>query len=254
MATKTNLIEKEANVKWVIADQKLIKFLGDDVTYDISDNAAKYLDDIASNTKVSVQIDPTVGDHGTVVFMKIVGAVAKESAPQETKSAPKTDGVELTIAAISTKNKGILFTNEEKKWYSFPESLLDTVKSLSKGDKVAVEIEKKDKGNDFIVSISKVVEEPVGDVTPSATTPLTTNKTEVKIDASNEYDKQENKKKSTYYSVDTQRSIEAQSSINNACEVVSSLVDKNTPPDEVLRMIKKIAEHNHNLLQELKAK
>jgi|SRR6185295_8711800 len=252
------LIKREATIRWIVKDQAICKFKDEDIAkkvYSLSDDVVSAVEKLGldGGMKVEVEIDTSKVDEdiqGVIVSIVKFGEApapkAAEAPKAETKTqAPKAEvnnnGIILTVGYIDWNKVWMVFDEQEKVYYSPTPELLEVMKEqkIRKGDKVTIESQKRDKGNILITKLIKL------DSAPTST----------KSEAKNDYDKKEPEtqtKKS--YSSDTQKSIEAQAAVNSACDVVASMVDVKTDPEAVLRMIKKIAEHNHNLVQDLKNK
>lgn len=172
MTAKQVIEEKILTIKWLMQDDKIVKFEEDkDNTYDISDAVAAFdfkRGGVDKGSKVKVKIDKAQGDHGTVVYMS--KADSNSSPAQEPKQNPEPEGTKsnepstdntgtvLTIKAISEKNNGITFVEEDGKWYTINLELLKTAGAV-KGSKVQVTIEPpKGKGNSVITSVKKLAD------------------------------------------------------------------------------------------------
>lgn len=259
MVSKTqNIVEKETTVKWIVSDEKIIRFEDSDTVYDMSDAVAsldfkKY--GIDKGTKVSVKIDTNAGDNGTIVFMKkeeTIAEVKKEIPKIDTSSK---DGKKvLTVAGISFKTKGIIFEEEEKVWYTISDSIgVNNLKNygIEKGIKVEVSVSdpSKEGGNKVITFIKKVTDSaPV--------------KIEEKTESDSKPETKQNYTKTNYqkgnYSNDTQTSIEAQAAVNSACGLVGSMIHGQSVEtllsriEDIKQLRKAFAEDNFKLIQELK--
>lgn len=240
------IMEKEKfTVSWIMADEALIKLKEPDETYDLTENVVKFIEDNKLQKKedfqVEVEIDKEKGDNGTVTSLKEVGGTSgSEDTPKEESKEEKSDTTnaqsedlvvkELTVNGVSVEKKSVIFKEEDKVWYN----LDDTINAQEFKDKytkkvVEVSVRKTDEGNDVIVSFTAKEE-----------------------NNSEDTEKSQEPKKSNSNMV--QKSIEAQASINSANRVVANLFDVNTKPDDLLKNITKIAEHNFQLIQKLKNK
>jgi hypothetical protein len=233
-----NVEEKELTVKWLMQEDKIVKFEEINDTFDISGPVAEFDFDragVKAGTKVTVKIDKDLGDHGTVVFMaksKNPGASSSSSAP-----ASSGNGVIKTVKAYGQKYSGsLLFTDNENEWYTCDKSI--GVDNLPQYKDQTVEItEGLTSKNKKIVKTIKIVE---GRTTSSSSQSNSKNTYTVTGDA-------------------RQTSIEAQACMNHANITVATLFagkfDANNQADGTLvkTLIKSIAKENWKIIQELKS-
>lgn len=227
--------EKELTIKWLMQDDKIIKFEELDKTFDISDAVAKFDFEkagVKSGSKVSVKIDKDEGTNGTVVFMKKSTGDSTSS-----QSASSSNTITKTVKAYGTKYNGsLLFTDDENTWYSCDKSI--GVENLPQYKDKTVEIETRTggKGGKYVTSI-KIVEDQQSPSQDSTTS---------------------NKQNSYTKSNETrQASIEAQACMNHANIAISTLL-AGTPEakdqDLVKNAIQNLAEKNWEIVQLLKNK
>ena len=139
------------------------------------------------------------------------------------------------MAGVSVNNKGVTFKEEEKVWYTLDDSIdPQTFKDTCTKQVIEVSIKTTEKGNDVIVSFTCKAE----DTTPESST---------------DTQKSESPQGKKQYNT-AGKSIEAQASLKCAKVIVASMVDKDSKPEFVLKLITKIAEHSHQVLQDLKNK
>lgn len=231
-----NIEEKELTIKWYMADDKIIKFEEIDETFDISDKVAEFDFEkagIKNGSKVSVKIDRNQGDHGMVVFM----TKSKGSSNSYSNKLTSSSGGEVkTVKAYGLKYNGsLLFTDNDKEWYSCDKSIgVDNIAQY-KDQQVEISTRTTEKGKKVVTSIkvcqnksSQSVSQPKNDYS---------NKNNVDI---------------------KQNSIEAQASVNHANVTVATLFagkfDATSQDDGniVKSLIKTLAKNNWEIIQELK--
>lgn len=238
-------------VAWVMGDpdDKLIKLEEVGKTYDISDVVYNYLKkanllESLEGQNIEVEVDESTDDKddsstsGTItklVVLKEGGEPVKEETKKD--DAKEVSGLvskEVTVSGVSVAKAGVKLKEDKdnKTWYTL-DSTIDAKKFKDEctGKIVEINVLPQDKGNDVIKSY--VVKEEA--------------KKEEK-----EEPKESSSKKT--YNKGTGNSIEAQASLKCAKAIVASMVDKDSKPDDVLRMITKIAEHSYQLIQDLKNK
>ncbi len=228
-------------VSWIMEDEPLLKLKISDKTYDIDEKVFKYITDNKLYEKedfeVEVEIDKNQGENGTITSLKEVGGTEplKESKETDTSDPQSEDLVvkELTVGGVSVAKKGVIFKEENKVWYTLDDSI-DVQEFKDKYTKrvVEVSVRQTDKGNDVIVSF--------------------TAKEEEKTNTKDEEQKIQEPKKNNGNMV--QKSIEAQASINSANRVAQAMVNSDSNPDDVTKIIRKVAEFNFDLIQEFKNK
>lgn len=234
-------------VSWVMKDDKILKLQNTGQTYDISDEVANCLEkanlyDTLEDKDVEVEIDEKQGQDGTIIRLEIV----KDSAKSEPKDErpPETEPSEcppvgndlivkeLTVGGVSVAKAGVIFKEEENVWYTLDSTIVpQKFKDECTKKVVEVTIAPQEKGNDVIKGYILKEEEK---------------KEEQKEETQKTYKKS--------YNADMQTSIEAQASMNSANRIVQAMVDKDTKPDFVEKLITRIAQHNFKTIQDLKNK
>lgn len=225
---------KQLTFKWVQNEDKVIKFSDDVNFYDASDKVnitseAYEKLGIVPGTKVSVVIDGN-----TVLSVTKIGneAVKTEEKVQNPELSDNTKNI-LTIDSFKKEYRGLIFKEQEDQWYTLAKNIDWDSVGIAKG--VQVEFTDKDpegKSKNRIITSIKVLEVKQ----EQKETPVSEPKSKAKND----------------YSNNVQVSIEAQAAVNSANRIVSSLVDNGTTPEEILKMITRIANHNYDLIQKLK--
>jgi len=158
MVAKQNIEEKVLTIKWLMSEDKIIKFIESDKTYDISEKVAEFdfiKSGIDKGSKVSVKIDLSQGDNGTLVFM----TKFKENAQEEPTTTSEAKANTLTVEGISIKTKAMTFKEQEGVWYTIPDSVgIFNLKTwgIEKGIQVEIKSEPQTKGNAIITFIKKV--------------------------------------------------------------------------------------------------
>ncbi len=234
-------------------DDKLIKLEKVGKTYDISDVAFEYLKkanllDSLEGKDVEVEVDETGADKddastsGTITKL-VVLKEGVEPKKEEQKEDSKTSAVEeaglvskeVVVSGVSVEKAGVKLKEdkENKVWYSL-DSTIDAKKFKDEctGKIVEINVLPQDKGNDVIKSY--VVKE------------------ETKKEEKKEEPKETGSKKT--YNKGTGNSIEAQAAMKAACVIASQMVDKDSEPDFVEKLITRIAGHNFKTIQDLKNK
>lgn len=225
-------------VSWVLPSEKMLKLEKTGETYDISDNLFISLEkggilDKLENQEVTIKIDD-----GAITFLECLNSgttkeVAKENTETTSEEPYNKDNIvkELTVNGVSVAKKGVIFKEEENVWYTLDDSIdAEEFKFMCTKKVVEVYIQETDKGNDVIKG-------------------FTVKQVEKKEDEEN---KDTGKQKPTYNN--TSNSIEAQASMKSAYTIVASMVDKDSKPDFVLKLITTIAKHSYKTLQDLKKK
>jgi len=241
--TKSTTTEHVFTLKWIMQDDKLVRFEENSEAYVISDKVAEFDFEkagVAKGTKVNVKIEKNA-EHpeGYVVFMTkdkgqpISTTVSKEESRTESSSST-TNIKELTVNGLAVKTRGIIFAEQDNVWYTLAQDIdIDGLydKGVRKGAKVKITvIPPEGRSKNEIITKIEVVEE-----------------------AKKQWSNKKNFK-NDYDSPEKQRSIEAQANVKAASWIVAAMVTPNTDPDTVLKMIRKIAEHNAILTNELKNK
>jgi len=228
-------VKTVATVKWVVPEDKIIKFENDENAKYLNDavvaNLEKY--PLQQGDKVEATIDETDPLKPTITFLK-KSTDTQTQTESKTEEAPSsnTDTKEFTISGISVKNNGVIFKEEENVWYTMEESVTGSLESkgIAKGDIVKISIQSTAQGkNDIITNIDKLQNEQTSKETK------------------NDY--------SSKSKNEMQNSIEAQASVNSANRVVAGLVSTGTVDKvKALELITDIANHNFALIQTLKSK
>lgn len=247
-------------VAWCMPDEddKLIKLAKVEKTYDIGDTVyedlkkANLLDSLeGKDVEVEVEESKDEKDESStsgiitkLVVLKEGGEPKKETKKEDAKTstAKEETGLvsqEVTVSGVSVEKAGVKLKQdkENKTWYTL-DSTIDAKKFKDEctGKTVEINVLPQDKGNDIIKSY--VVKEDA--------------KKEEKKEEPKEEVKENSSKKS--YNKGTGNSIEAQASTKAACVIVSNMVDKDTLPEFVEKLITRIAEHNFQTIQDLKNK
>ena len=246
---KKKLIEKELTFEYLVADSKVIKFQENENAYQVSDNVAK-LDTkkfkITKGTKVLVKLD----DNNVVQFI------------QKTKDAPKAEPSnndnykEYTIHGIPENKKVIKFKEVMDKWYDVA-SELQTRDLQAEGivarAKVKVKIEKID-GTDIITDIkisnSEVTEASANDV-EVATDEISTGNSSVITSYDNKYDIGRLKNRIQYLESVQRESIEKQTALNRAGDIVCKLIEVKSPLVDSIDKIKNVLKELTNVTKEI---
>jgi len=229
-------------VSWIMADEPLLKLKEPDETYDIAGNVFKFIQENKlhekEDFKVEVEIDKNKGENGVITSLKEIGRSSSE-APKEEKSNPKSEDLvvkELTVNGVSVDKKAVKFKEDKDNdtWYTLDDSInAQDFKDKYTRKTVEISVKHADQGNDIITSF--IVKED----TPSDKS----SKNNVKT--------QEPRKINGNM---MQKSIEAQASVNSANRVAQAMITKDTKPDDVKKIIRKVAEFNFELIQEFKNK
>ncbi len=225
-------------VSWVmLGEDNIVKLKKADKTYDLSSAVVEFVKKNNLGEKedfsVELEVDTDKGENGTVTKLKEVGSSKKEEKTPTDKpdvsSETNKDRVtkELTVHGVSVDKKGVIFKEEEKVWYTLSDDInAQDFKDKYTGKTIEVYIEPSDEGNDVITGF--------------------TAKEEEKKDT----DEPQEKKKYN----NTGNSIEAQASLKCAKVIVANMVDKESKPDFVLRLITTISKHAYQTIQDLKNK
>lgn len=229
-------------VSWVIKEEgkQLIKFVEDpDNSYSYADPVLKYVQSIKDGDVVDVEIDTD----NVVVKVSTKQNTEEKNDEKTVESKPAVVGNEQTrtVKAVMSSKEVLLFVSDEaeKIWTVIPEELRDSINIADvKGKDVNVVLKTESiNGKDAQVLVSlELVDAPQSNE-------------EVKTESkAKSFD---NNQKSAPKNA-TGNSIEAQASMKSANLIVSNIVDKDTTPEETIKRIKKIAEANFDLIQELK--
>lgn len=238
---------EKRTVRWFMQNKGLVQFEEENDAQYISDAVANFLGDNSLKEGESVEVEfgnDSDGEKNVVKIMRPKTQEKTERKAQDKKEENLDLNIrELTVGGISYK-KGALFFKEEcdsegkaSIWYDVNIEECKS-KGISKDVKVKVSCKDKEKGrNKLITSIEK-------------------------IESPKEDKKEEVKTKNTYQknSDSVQSSIEAQASVNAANHTVARLFtgffdpNKSTDGETVKTLIKVLANHNFELIQELKNK
>lgn len=251
-------------VSWTMKEDKILKLEKVNKTYDISDEVAKFLEskdlfNKLDDQAVEVEIDESTaskdeeGTSGLITRLTLSDGKAKTETQEEVKEAnpvdTPSDGLvvkELTVGGVSVDKSGVIFKEEENVWYTL-DSTIDAQKFKDECTKKIVEvtIAPQEKGNDvikgYILKEEEKKEEP-----PKEPSQINKN------DAFYRIKQLENQVR--YLKEEKSESFEAQASVNSANQTVSGMVNPDSKPDFVLKLIERIAKHNFAIMQELKTK
>ena len=237
--------KEKFTVSWIMADEPLLKLKEPDETYDIAKDVFKFIQENKLHEKedfqVEVEIDKNQGDNGTVTYLKEVGGSAptetpKEEAKTDTSNSQSEDLIvkELTVSGVSVAEKGVIFKEEEKVWYTLDDSInAQEFKDKYTRKTVEVSIRQTDEGNDVITAFTVKEEDTSSKDTKNSGT---------------------SQQKSKFNGNMIQKSIEAQASMNSACRVAQAILTKDSLPENAEKIIKRISEYNFQMIQDLKNK
>lgn len=246
-------MSEKYTIEWIMADEPLLKLKEPDETYDIEEKVYKFIKDNKLDDKedfqVEVKIDKTQGENGLITDLQEVGGTSSSTteAPKETgEESTETINTgnenlivkELIVNGVSVDKKSVKFTvdKDNDTWYNLDDSInAQEFKDKCTRKTLEVSIRLNDQGNDVIVGYT------------------------VKEKTDTPKDEEEKSKKSSKNSYSnganaTQLSIEAQASINSANRVAQAMITSESKPDDVKKIIRKIAEFNFDLIQEFKNK
>lgn len=281
-------------VAWFMAAKNVIKFLNDDTTYKLGEAVIKASNfekfPLSKGNRVEVGINEGVvtylrkqkndtpkepeGHGSEEAYEPTPEEEAPKVAPSNSSSVPQnstpsSDAKELTVYAVASNKKVVkFFETKEAGWFQIDES-------IQAQDYKVIGLEAKNKANvviveNKVVSFVKVTSEPA-ESTKTATSSPDNDKTEpTPVQAVQTPVQAPKKEWKPYSSQDNdakQKSIEAQASVNSACEVAGQVAAAITttsrkddgsiaPPtaNVINNIIRAIAESNFALIQELKAK
>jgi hypothetical protein len=224
-------------VSWIMQDEPLLKLKNADETYDIKENVFEVIKKKKLYEKedfpVEVEIDKNEGENGLIIYLIEIDSNKQVESKDATKSvSDDKDNVikELTVHGVSVAKKGVIFKEEEKVWYTLDDSINAQVfKDECTGKTIEVIVVPTENGNDIIKGFTKKEEEK------------------------DENPEEESGKEKRKYN-NASNSIEAQASLKCAKVIVASMVDKDSKPDFVLKLITRIAEHAYKTIQDLKNK
>jgi hypothetical protein len=282
-------MSEQKTVAYYIEKSGMIKFINDDIKYKLGEMDKVSLnkgDNVEVETKDGIvtslkKLTEGKGSEEAYISKPKEEAVAPASpVPETKKDEPKVEASkiekpisslgsedaiilkELTVFAVAANKKVVKFTEiKDDGWYQISEDIqkmdYPTIGLIAK-NKVRVTFVDK-----IVTSLVKVASELAEQAKTQASSP-----SNVKVDstpaqaATSTYTpaqavKKEWKPASTYDTAEKQTSIEAQSSINAACQVVGMMaanIDPKPTANVLNSMISAIAKENYNLLQELKNK
>ena len=274
-------------IAWHMVAKNVIKFANDEQSYKCNDKVlaandfAKY--PLSKGTSVEVGINENVitflrkqksdaqksqgngseeayeptpeEEKGTVEPEK-----AKEPAPAEA-NPPLVDGAyrELTVFAVAANKKVVKFTEiKDAGWFQIAEA-------IQAQDYKVIGLEAKNKANvliteNTVMSFAKVASEATEQPKTATSSPVNAKVEPTAapaVQTSTQAPKKEWKPASSYDTAEKQTSIEAQSSINAACDVVGRVAASISPAPTasiINSMIRAVAESNYSHLKELKSK
>ena len=226
-------------VSWIMLDDdKILKLKKANKTYNLSDPVVEFIkkNKLGEKEDFAVEVEVTEalkeGEDGTITSLKEINSDEKTETAESSNTSQPNDTItkELTVHGVSVAKKGVKF-KEEDVWYTLGDDIdPQTFKDTCTGQLTEVYIQETDQGND-IISGFKELEVEKKDVKGSDKPP----------------------KEKTKYN-NASKSIEAQASLKCAKVIVANMVDKDSKPDFVLRLITKISNHAYQTLQDLKNK
>ena len=274
-------------VAWFMAAKNVIKFANDDTTYKLAEAVVKASNfekfPLSKGDKVEVGIKegvvtflrkqksdaPKAESHGSEEAYEPTpeeekGTVEPEKpkapAPAEANPPIVDGGVrELTVFAVAANKKVVKFLEvKDAGWFQIDEA-------IQAQDYKVIGLEARHKANvkiveNKVVSFAKVASEPAEQPKTATSSPVNAKVEPTAAPAAQapvQAAKKEYRPYSTSDNDSRQLSIEAQSSINAACDVVGRVAAAlpQAPTANVINsMVKAVAEANHQLLQELKKK
>lgn len=224
-------------VSWImLGDDKILKLKEANKTYDLSDPVAEFITKNNLGEKedfsVEVEVDESQGENGLITLLKESNTTEKAEPQKEQAPDNQPDNTvtkKLTVHGVSVAKKGVKF-KEEDDWYTLNDNIDEQVfKDSCTGRLIEVYIRPTDKGNDIIAGFK-----------------------ELEVEKDTKGTEEPPKEKKQYNNAS--KSIEAQASLKCAKSIVSSMVDKDSEKDFVLKLITEIAEHSYKTLQDLKSK
>ena len=251
-------MSEKYTIAWIMADEPLLKLKEPDETYDIAEDVYKFIKDNKLDEREDFQVEVVINKeedgengNGIITLLKEVGGttgsateapkeeVKEESAQTDNTSSPTPNEdlivKELIVNGVSVVKKSVKFTVDKDNdiWYNLDESInVQEFKDKCTRKTLEVSIRPTDQGNDVIVGF--------------------TIKEEEKDTSKGEGEKDQEPRKSNGNM--TQKSIEAQASINSANRVAQAMITPDSKPDDVKKIIRKVAEFNFELIQEFKNK
>lgn len=268
---------KELTVKWIMVDEKIIRFVEMSEANEMIDNVAN-LDfekaGIVKGAKVNVELNAD----NKVIFLTLVKGIESpkqeekiQDKPIETKESLPTNTKVLTVGGLSPKYRGITFKEEKDVWYDVVNEIgIENLEKMGivRGSTVEVTIgepEGKSK-NKRVVGIKLAEKKEVSqeNKTPNNTNDFDREKSDIKHAPKDDKDafyiikRLENQIE--YLQNEKTSSIEANSAVERAYSLVGAMVqnetgEANVKNKEVIKgLIKEFALDAYNLIQELKQK
>ncbi len=248
-------MSEKYTIAWIMADEPLLKLKEPDETYDIAEDVYKFIKDNRLDEREDFQVDVVINKedggengNGIITSLKEVGGTASTEAPKEEAKAEATETAqtdnttnqnfivkELVVNGVSVAKKSVKFTvdKDNDTWYNLDESInAQEFKDKCTRKTLEVSIRPTDEGNDIITGY--IIKEE-----------------EKNEDAPNVEGEPEKRKSNGNM---MQKSIEAQASINSANRVAQAMITPDSKPDDVKKIIRKVAEFNFELIQEFKNK
>lgn len=257
-------------VSWTMKEDKILKLEKINKTYDISDEVAKFLESKDLFNKlddqiVEVEIDESIaskdeeGTSGLITRLTLSDGKAKTETKEESKKDEMSfDGTssdaeslvikELTVGGVSVDKSGVIFKEEENIWYTL-DSTINAQKFKDECTKKVVEvtIAPQEKGNDIIKGYILKEEEKKEESKDKTENTFKNGKDDF-------YRIKTLENQVRYLKEEKSESFEVQASVNSANQTVSGMVNPDSKPDFVLKLIERIAEHNFAIMQKLKTK
>lgn len=277
MATKTQ--DRELTIKWIMHDEKIVRFIELDEAVDMAESLAK-LDfekaGFVAGAKASVKLETINGKEVVTGMTLLKGAKseAPKAEPQATQPEPETtqtDNVKvLTVGGYNIEHKGIIFNEEEKVWYDVDAEI--GVENLAKmgikkGSKVEITIEPPapKKKNQRVVKIKlyeenkKAEPEKVKNEGSSKNDFANDNTTSDVVTEKDAFYRIKELERSLRYMKDNQQaSIEAQGATERAFALVGIMVSKESVEmniknaTEIKKLLNDYAEEAFKIIQKLK--
>ncbi len=225
-------------VSWFMLDEKMLKLKKANTTFILEDKVVEFIKKNKLDEKEEFAVEVEVveaskeGEDSTITSLKEIDSTKEPEPVKEGNANTETNSdnikKELTVHGVSVAKKGVKF-KEEDVWYTLSDDIdAQAFKDDCTGQTVEVAIEKAEKGNDVIVNFT------------------------VKESDKKDKDKEVDEPKKKYNNAS--KSIEAQASLKCAKVIVASMVNKDSDPNFVLKLITRISEHAYQTLQDLKNK
>lgn len=273
---------KELTLKWVMLEDKIVRFVELNDASEITDEIAK-LDfekaGMVAGAKVSVEFDA----NNKVIFITLVkGAEAPKQEPKaddkpsEAKEAPKeslpTNTKVLTVGGLSPKYRGITFKEEKDVWYDVVNEIgIENLEKMGivRGSSVEVTIgepEGKSKNKRIVgIKLAEKKEAPKENEKPTGNNDFDKEKSQDSAsDVVTEKDAffriKELERTIRFLKDEKQASIESNSAVERAFTLIGVILSKESPESFVKNevtikaMLKTYAQEAYNLIQELKQK